>query len=208
MRCLVGDHNRNWDLTLPTTQFAYTSFVNRSIGMGLVETVHYYKPRRPLDLPMPSHISVSESADALAQHFHDLHNEISKQIQATNAQYKIEADLCGHLIEFNIGDYVIVWIRSKRSPPGSVQKLQAHSAGLFKVLQWVESNVYVIDVPPGLGISSTFNVENLVAYTSHTVIPDDPFNELSLVPNTNPIPDPIQPSFSPAHKESIDTILV
>jgi hypothetical protein len=75
------------------------------------------------------------------------------------------------------------------------------------VLQWVRSNVYVIDVPPDLGISSTFNIENLVAYTGHTVIPDDPFKELSPVHNTNSILDPIQPSFSPANKESIATIL-
>jgi hypothetical protein len=56
-------------------------------------------------------------------HLHNifnLHNEISKQTQETNAQYKIEANLCGHLTEFNIGDYVMVRIRPKRSPPGSI----------------------------------------------------------------------------------------
>jgi hypothetical protein len=48
---------------------------------------------------------------------------------------------------------------------------------------------------------STSNVEDLVAYTGPIVILDDPFKEPSPVPNTNPILDPIQPSFPPAHKE-------
>jgi hypothetical protein len=75
------------------------------------------------------------------------------------------------------------------------------------VLQWVRPNASVIDIPPDTGISSTFKVEDLVAYTSHTVIPDDPSKEPSPILNINPIDDPIQPSFPPAHKENIDAIL-
>jgi hypothetical protein len=50
LRCLASDHNRNWDLILPTTQFAYNSSINRSIGMSPFEVVHGYKSRKPLDL--------------------------------------------------------------------------------------------------------------------------------------------------------------
>ena len=90
LRCLVSDHNRNWDLVLPTTQFAYNSSVNRSIGMSLFEVVHGYKPRKPLDLPMSIH---------------------AQQIQASNAQYKLQADLNKWHNEFNVGDYVMIWIK-------------------------------------------------------------------------------------------------
>ena len=34
------DHNRNWDLVLTTTLFAYNSYVNRSIGMSPFEVIH------------------------------------------------------------------------------------------------------------------------------------------------------------------------
>jgi len=34
LRCLVGEHLRNWDLTLLTAEFAYNSSYNRSIGMS------------------------------------------------------------------------------------------------------------------------------------------------------------------------------
>jgi len=39
LRCLVGEHLRNWDITLPTAEFAYNSLCNRSIGMSPFEVV-------------------------------------------------------------------------------------------------------------------------------------------------------------------------
>ena len=62
--------------------------------MSPFEVVHCYKPRRPLDLlQMSLHARVSEFANTFAQHVPDLHNEIRKQIQATNGPYKIEGDI-------------------------------------------------------------------------------------------------------------------
>lgn len=57
----------------------------------------------------------------------------------------------------------MVWIRPEQFPSGSVLKLQARNVRPFKVLWRVEPNAYVIDVPPNHGISSTINVEDLVA---------------------------------------------
>jgi transposase InsO family protein len=96
LRCLIQENLRNWDLILPTAiaQIAYNSSVNRSLGMSPFEVVHGYKPRKPLDLiPMSPHASVSMSAEAFAQHLHDLHIEINKQLEASNASYKLRADL-------------------------------------------------------------------------------------------------------------------
>ena len=94
LRCLVGEHLRNWDLTLPTDEFAYNSLCNRSIGTNSFEVVHSYKPRTPIDLiPMTQQPTVSKSASAFASHIHDMHKEISKKIQESNAQYKSYADL-------------------------------------------------------------------------------------------------------------------
>uniref|UniRef100_A0A2N9H1M6 Integrase catalytic domain-containing protein n=1 Tax=Fagus sylvatica TaxID=28930 RepID=A0A2N9H1M6_FAGSY len=86
LRCLVGEANRNWDLILPTAQLAYNSSANRTIGISPFEVVHGYPPRKPLDLlPMSPHVRVSESAEAFAQHLHDLHHEIRNKIQASTA---------------------------------------------------------------------------------------------------------------------------
>ena len=86
LRCLVGEANQNWDSILPTARLAYNSSVNRSIGASPFEVVHGYITRKPLDLlPMSPHVRISESAEAFAQHIHDLHNEIRKKIWVSNS---------------------------------------------------------------------------------------------------------------------------
>ena len=54
---------------------------------------------------------VSESAESFARRIQDLHIEIAKQIQASNVQYKLRADLHKRHNEFNVGDYVMIRIR-------------------------------------------------------------------------------------------------
>lgn len=53
LRCLIGGHNRNWDLLLPHVQFAYNSLVNRSIGMSPFEVVYGFSKHKPVNfLPL------------------------------------------------------------------------------------------------------------------------------------------------------------
>ena len=57
------------------------------------------------------------SKSALASHIHDMHKEINKKIQESSAYYKSHADLHGRHLEFNEGDYIMIWIRPERFPP-------------------------------------------------------------------------------------------
>ena len=206
LRCLVGKANRNWDSILPTAQLAYNSSVNRSIGASPFEIMHGYTPRKPLDLlPMSPHVRISKSVEAFARHIHYLHNKIHKKIQVSNSQYKIHANTHRRHAEFHVGDYVMIRIRHERFPPGTVKKLQACSAGPFKVLKRMGPNAYVIDLPHDYGISSSFNIEDLVGYKSSTA--DTPFDEPLFDLIDAPIPTPLPLNLPYAHKESIDAIL-
>jgi hypothetical protein len=208
LRCLMGDHARTWDSILPIAQFAYNNSINRTIGMSPFEVVHGYKARKPLDLlPMSPQVRMSESAEAFARHVHNLHKDISNRIHLSNTRYKVQADSRRRHLEFVVGDYVMIRIRPKRFPSGTVKKLQARSAGPFKVLKRIGSNTYVIELLSDYGISSTFNIEDLVAYKGPATIPDDPFIEPSPTPTISPDFDTIPPNIPPTHKESIDAIL-
>ena len=80
--------------------------------MSPFEVVHGYQPRQLIDLiPMvPHHTRMLESVASFASHIHDLHKEISNQIQKSNAKYKAYADLHKKAHEFNVRDYVMVQI--------------------------------------------------------------------------------------------------
>ena len=136
-----------------------------------------------------------------------MHNKIRKKIQVSNSQYKIHADVHRCHVEFQIEDYVMIWIRPERFPFGIVKKLQAPSAGSVKVLKQIGPNAYVINLPHDYGISSSFNIEDLVAYKSPTVIPDTLFDEPLLDPIDAPILTPLPLNLPYAYKESIDAIL-
>ena len=71
-------------------EFTYNSSVNRTIGMSPFEVVHEYQPRQLVNLisMTPHHARTSESAASFASYIHDLHKEISNQIQKNNINYK------------------------------------------------------------------------------------------------------------------------
>ena len=101
----------------------------------------------------------------------------------------------------------MIRIQPEWFPFGTVKKLQAHSVGSFKVLKRIGPNAYVIDLSHDYGISSSFNIEDLVAYKSPTTIPNTPFDEHLLDPIDAPIPTHLPLNLPYAHIESIDAIL-
>jgi len=91
----VGENLWTLDLLLSTTEFAYDTFVNRTIGISLFEVMHGYRPRQLINLILMTHhhTSVFESAASFASHIHEPHKEVNTQIQKNNANYKGHADL-------------------------------------------------------------------------------------------------------------------
>ena len=63
----------------------------------------------------------------------------------------------------------MVRVRPERFSQGSAKKLQARSAGPFKIVQKIGSNAYRIDLPFEMGINPTFNVEDLVRSPDPTI---------------------------------------
>jgi len=72
----------------------------------------------------------------------------------------------------------MIRIRPKRFPPGTIKKLHAYSVGPHKILKKINSNIYAIDLPSDFGISSTFNISDLVAYKDPSFNPDNPLVDL------------------------------
>ena len=100
--------------------------------------MHGYKPRTHIELlPTSSLHRVSESVESFAQRMHDLHKQVTDQINSNNLKYKTLAYSYKRFQEFKIGDYVMVKIKPERFPQRVPRKLQNHSECPFRILSRV-----------------------------------------------------------------------
>ena len=99
----------------------------------------------------------------------------------------------------------MVRVRPKRFPSGAVKKLHARGVGPFQILKRVDSNAYVVNIPPDYSISSTFNVSDLIAYREPTVIPSDPFKLSPPIESDTTLECPL--AYTPVRREQKKSIL-
>ena len=57
---------------------------------------------------------------------------------------------------------MMVWIYQKYFSSGTIKMLHVRSAGLFKILNKLNCNTYVINLPRDYDVNCTFNVNDLV----------------------------------------------
>ena len=128
------------------TEFTCNDFVNKTTGLSPFEIIIGFKLRQPVDLINshgPHHSRISDSASTFTSHIRALHEEIREKIMKNNTDYKAFADLHRRLRTFNVGDYVMVRMRSERFPLRTVtnykREAQDHSESskrLIQTLMW------------------------------------------------------------------------
>ena len=69
-------------------------------------------------------------------------------------------------VSFNQGDLVWIHLRKDRFPDKRKSKLMPRGDGPFCVLAKINDNAYKIDISTSYGGSNTFNVANLLLFTS------------------------------------------
>jgi transposase len=67
---------------------------------------------------------------------------------------------------FEPGDLVWIHLHKERFPEQRKSKLMPRGDGSFRVFGKINDNAYKIDLPPSYGVSNTFNVADLLPYTS------------------------------------------
>ena len=163
IRRIVGDKPHQWDTLLAQLKFDFNSVVNRSIGKSPFSIVFTKVPNYTLDLlSLPSF--KSQVADKLAEAIVQTYSEVTQELDVSNACYKRPVDQHRRLKTFAEGDLVMVHLEKQCFPVGAYNKLQPKKLGPFWVLKKINDNVYLLDLPPDLQISPTFNIANIYEY--------------------------------------------
>lgn len=113
---------------------------------------------------MPKVAGFSGAATTMAQHVRDVKVEVRARLEQSNLKYKAAADERRRAKVFQVGDEVMVFLRSERFPPRKHHKLKQKKYGPFQILHVLNDNAYVLDLLIDMGISSTFNVADLTTY--------------------------------------------
>ncbi|GJY69264.1 putative reverse transcriptase domain-containing protein [Tanacetum coccineum] len=162
LRAYVIDFGNGWDKHLPLVEFSYNNSYHTSIKAAPFEALYGRKCRSPVcwaevgDAQLTSPEIVHETTKKIVQ--------IKSRIQAACDRQKSYADVRSKLLEFQVGDKVML----KVSPwKGVIRfdkrgKLNPRYIGPFKVLAKVGTVAYRLELPQQLSrVHSTFHVSNL-----------------------------------------------
>jgi hypothetical protein len=165
IRCLSGTKPKQWDVALAQAEFAYNSMLNRSTRKTPFQIVYCCPPRHALDLvPLPKLPGLSIAAENMADRIKSIQEEVRQNLEASNAKYKTAADKKRRVQTFQEGDLVMVYLRKGRLPVGAYNKLKDKKYGPFQILQKINDNAYVVNLPADMAISPTFNIADLYEY--------------------------------------------
>ncbi|GJR89365.1 putative retrotransposon polyprotein [Tanacetum coccineum] len=147
-----------------------TEVVNKTPGKSSFQIVYQCPPKQVVDLIELPKVS-------------------GHSIVAQNMAERIEAHR--RMKTLSVEDQVMVHLRKERFPVGTYNKLKMRKIGPCKVLQKINDNAYVIDLPEHLSISPTFNVAGMSTFN-----PDVPLY---------PLDDNLRTSFS--QEEENDAVM-
>ncbi|KAM0985229.1 hypothetical protein ACFX2I_012457 [Malus domestica] len=177
VRSVCGDKPKQWDLALPQIEFAYNSVVHSATGKSPFSLVYTSVPKHVMDLvKLPKGLGVSVAIQKMAESIQAVKAEVCERLARTNAKYKAAADQHRRSHVFQVGDVVMVFLRKERFPVGTYSKLKPRKYGPYTIIQKINDNAYVVDLPSFMGISPTFNVADLFEFHS---------NDESLYPDAN-----------------------
>ncbi|GJY99029.1 putative reverse transcriptase domain-containing protein [Tanacetum coccineum] len=161
LRVCVIDFRNGWDKHLPLVKFTYNKSYHTSIKAVPFEALYGRKCRSPIcwaevkDVQLTSLETVHETTEKIIQ--------IKSRIQAAHDRHKSYADVRRKLLEFQVGDKVMLKVSPWKGVIhfGKRGKLNPRYIRPFRVLAKVGTVAYRLKLPQQLSrIHSTFHVSN------------------------------------------------
>ena len=88
------------------------------------------------------------------------------RLQQSNTIYKEIVHSKRREKNYELGDFVLAYLKRDRFPKGEYNKLKMKEIGACKILKKISTNVYELEMPTRVGISPIFNVTDLYPYVT------------------------------------------
>jgi hypothetical protein len=201
LRTMVKKNLKDWEECLPHVEFAYNRAVHSTTNLCPFEIVYGFKPIAPIDLlPLPLQERTNMEASKRAAYIKKIHEKTKESIELKAVRKAASMNKHRKKVLFEPGDLVWIHLRKEHFPDQRKSKLMPRGDGPFRVLAKINDNAYKIDLPPSYGVSNTFNVVDLLPYTSEDT------SESRMTPfqggeddTTTPLSNTLQP---PSHTTS------
>jgi TPR repeat protein len=136
--------------------------VNQSTRKAPFKVIYGRTPRLAIDLvALPKLSGASVAAEHLAERVKATQEGVRQHLEISYAKYKMAADKGRRLKIFQEEDLLMVYLRKGQLPIGVSRKMKDKKYNPCKILQKINDNTYVVDLPEDLAISSTFNVVDI-----------------------------------------------
>ncbi|CAO2830890.1 unnamed protein product [Amaranthus hypochondriacus] len=113
----------------------------------------------------------SHDAESRATEIQKVPKQVVERIEKMNEKVKERVDQMRKEVIFKEGDLVWIYVRKDRFPTQRKSKLSARIDGPFEILEKVNDNAYKLELPISYGVSSTFNVADLIPFHEEDMLP-------------------------------------
>ena len=95
------------------------------------------------------------------------------QIENQTKVYSTKGNRGRKQLVLNEGDWVWLHLRKDRFPTKRKSKLSPRGDGPFQVLERINNNAYKFDLPEEYGVSTTFNISDLIPFVGGADIEEE-----------------------------------
>ena len=181
LRTLVKKNKKSWEENISIAEFAYNRTTHSTTQHSPFYTVYGFNPLTPMDLSViPLDVVFDQDGENRAQRIQALHEEVRKRIEKQNEQTAKAVNKHRKEVILQPGDFVWVHFRKERFARHRKNKLDDRGDGPFKVLQRLNNNSYVVELPDNFGgTSATFNIKDLKLYNYQKPLETEPLDSRS-----------------------------